>query len=269
MTGRGLLDWPGVLFAWINDGLLLVLPEPLGLAVWSLVSAWATMWVYRRFSNQDKLAELKPRIKDVQSRLARYDGDFSGLTPLILENLSLSGRHVLLVLGPALLAGVPVLLVLVWISNAYGVKFPEPGEATRIEILSGPGINVEDWNWRGIEAARAEQGVVSGTESGMIAWVISWPADTATLEASSGRTLLELPPPAPSHILHQRRWWNALIGNPGGYLDADSPLRIVRIELPGRQMLPFGPAWMRGWAFLYFVLLIAGSLGLKFYWRIH
>ena len=61
---RGLLDWPGVVFGLVNQPLVAVLPEPVVLAFWALVSSWLTMWVYRRFSNQEKMAALKPQIND-------------------------------------------------------------------------------------------------------------------------------------------------------------------------------------------------------------
>jgi len=113
MTSRGLLDWPGVVLGAINQPLVAVLPEPVVLAFWALVSSWLTMWVYRRFSNQEEMAALKPQVTAVQKELSNSDGEFGGLMPLIRENFRLSGRHIMFALGPALLAGVPVLFVLV------------------------------------------------------------------------------------------------------------------------------------------------------------
>ena len=37
---RGLLDWPGVVFGLVNQPLVAVLPEPVVLAFWALVSSW-------------------------------------------------------------------------------------------------------------------------------------------------------------------------------------------------------------------------------------
>lgn len=266
MTDRGLLDWPGIVFGWINDPLTAIVPEPLALAFWALVSAFATMWVYRRFSNQEKLAALKPQVKAVQKKLSNYDGEFSGLKPLILENFRLSGRHILLALGPALLAGIPVLFVLVWISNAFGVEFPDAGSQVEIRAIAEEAGAAQNWRWRGLAAEGLESDDRPGTR-----WRIEWPAQDsgARLVAGSATTVAELPPPRPSPVLHERKWWNALIANPAGYLETGGPAEAVYLDLPKKQMLPVGPGWMRGWEFLYFVLLIAGSLGLKFAWRIH
>lgn len=265
MTSHGLLDWPGVVFGWINDVILVVLPEPLGLVFWAVVSGWMTMWVYRRFSNQEKLGELKPKIKAVQNELAGYDGEFSGLKPLIIENFRLSGRQIMLALGPALLAGLPVLFVLVWISNAYGLEMPDPGETVAVEALPAesaatPGL----WRWRGIEGES-----LSDTPGRSVGWTIRWPEESGTLETADGSVVAEIPPAAPTPVLHPKKWWNTLIANPAGYLEADSPARVIELDLPKKQHLPFGPMWMRGWEFLYFVVLIIASISFKIYWRVH
>ena len=264
---RGLLDWPGVVLGWINAPLVAVLPESLVLAFWALVSSFLTMWVYRHFSNQEQLAALRPQVKAVQKKLSNYDGEFSGLKPLIMENFRLSGRHILLALGPALLAGIPVLFVLVWVSNAYGVKFPEPGTLVQVRaIADADAATPSQWEWDG-----APTRLIEGIEAPGTAWSVPWPepGEPIALRAADGATVAELPPERPTPVLHKRQWWNALIGNPGGYLEPGNPAAAVHLDLPKKEMLPFGPDWMRGWEFLYFVLLIIGSLALKFIWRIH
>lgn len=266
LMDRGLLDWPGVLLGVINQPLVAVLPEPVVLALWALVSSWLTMWVYRRFSNQEAMAALKPKIKAVQKKLSGYDGEFAGLAPLIRENFSLAGRQLGLALGPALLAGVPVLFVLVWISNAYGVFMPPAGAQVEVRALAAADADPANWRWHGTQA----ESVADDDETGH-AWRLTWPSsqDTATLITERGEEIVEIPPEYPAPVVHQRQWWNALIGNPAGYFEPGSPAEAVYLGLPRKQMLPFGPGWMRGWEFLYFVLLIIGSLGLKFIWRIH
>ena len=265
MTSRGLLDWPGVVLGAINQPLVAVLPEPVVLAFWALVSSWLTMWVYRRFSNQAEMAALKPQIKAVQKKLSNYDGEFSGLMPLIRENFRLSGRQIMLALGPALLAGVPVLFVLVWISNAFGVTMPSAGTTIEVRAIAAGDVDPAGWQWH---ATQAE--ATTSDEAGR-AWRLEWPApgETATLISSRGKDVMEIPPPHPAPVVHKRQWWNALIGNPAGYLEPANPAEAVYLDLPKKQMLPFGPIWMRGWEFLYFLLLVIGSLGLKLIWRIH
>jgi len=263
---RGLLDWPGVALDLINQPLVAVLPEPVALAFWALVSSWLTMWVYRRFSNQEEMAALKPQIKAVQRKLSNYDGDFGGLVPLIRENFSLAGRQLMLALGPAVLAGVPVLFVLVWISNAYGVTMPPAEAQIEVRAIAAGDTNPSNWQWHGTPAEPLASSDMPGQT-----WSVKWPAAqaNATLITARGENIIELPPDRPAPVVHKRQWWNALIGNPAGYLDRASPAEAVYLNLPKKQMLPFGPGWMRGWAFLYFLLLIVGSLALKLIWRLH
>ena len=70
-------------------------------------------------------------------------------------------------------------------------------------------------------------------------------------------------------VLHKKLWWNSLIGNPNGYLDDDHPVEAIYFELQSMEFLSFGPGWIRGWEFSYFVLLIIVSLVIKFAFRIH
>ena len=186
--------------------------------------------------------------------------------PLIRENFRLSGRQVMLALGPALLAGVPVLFVLVWISNAFGVKMPAPGADIEVRAVSAESGEPATWQWHGTPSDPLDQNTAPGH-----AWRLSWPGPeaSATLITARGEDILELPPEHPAPVVHKRLWWNSLIGNPAGYLPPESPAGAVYLGLPKKQMLPFGPGWMRGWEFLYFLLLIIGSLGLKLIWRIH
>jgi len=121
---RGLLELPGLAFDRIERSLSSVLPRPLRLAFWALLSAWLTMWVYRASSNQVCLTEVRKQARALRAQISGYDGAFGGLLPLIGRNLALAGRQLRLALGPAVLAGVPVLFVLVWISVAYGPKLP-------------------------------------------------------------------------------------------------------------------------------------------------
>ena len=43
----------------------------------------------------------------------------------------------------------------------------------------------------------------------------------------------------------------------------------VNFELTPINYLSFGPAWVRGWEFTYFVILILCSFGIKVAFRIH
>ena len=69
--------------------------------------------------------------------------------------------------------------------------------------------------------------------------------------------------------IHQRRWWNALIGNPAGYLPSPGDVDAVHLGMPRPEFLPLGPEWLRGWMAYFFGVVIVLSLLLKFLWRLH
>jgi hypothetical protein len=69
--------------------------------------------------------------------------------------------------------------------------------------------------------------------------------------------------------VHQRRWWNVLVGNPAGYLPGPGDVDAVELNLPRAEFLPFGPGWLRGWIGYFFGIVIVLSLALKFLWRLH
>ena len=78
-----------------------------------------------------------------------------------------------------------------------------------------------------------------------------------------------LPTAAPVRTVHQREWWNSLIGNPGGYLPQPGDVAVAHIGLPQPTVIPFGPDWLRGWLPMTLIVLVVLSLFLKFHWRLH
>jgi hypothetical protein len=63
--------------------------------------------------------------------------------------------------------------------------------------------------------------------------------------------------------IHKRQWWNALVGNPVGYLPDSSRLEWIELGLPQREYLTVGPAWLRAWYVVFFSVLLAASLAIK------
>jgi hypothetical protein len=148
-----------------------------------------------------------------------------------------------LVTWPALVASLPALCLIVWLSTAYSYGFPQPGEAVAAHTFP--------------ERASAE--LVQPFEPG--------PGRIRVADAD-GQLIDELDLPAPVGSLHKRVWWNALIGNPAGYLPADWPIERIEVELPRKEYLTFGPDWARSWQALFFGVLLAASLAIKLAFRI-
>lgn len=217
------------------------------------------MWIYRRCSNQARLAEVRTAVTATQRELATYDGDFSGLRGLIARSTSLAFRQVGLTFWPALVASVPLLFVLPWLSNRYSEKTPAAGEA--ILACVEPATAAAGLVWEpSSSATRIDDGCAN----------LRWPtgADTIVLRDAE-QAWLRLPLPAPTPVVHKRVALNALFGNPGGYLDAEAPFDAVHLHFARLELVPFGFGWMRGWMFAFFLPLLIVSLVVKRRWRIH
>ena len=107
----GLFDLPAPLFGAIDGLLAMALPAVIRLVIWGVLAGWLTMVVYRFLSNQEKIGELKTQQKVQQKNIAEFDGEFAGLLPLIRQTLALGFKQLGFALGPALLATVPILFI--------------------------------------------------------------------------------------------------------------------------------------------------------------
>ncbi len=246
----GLFDLPAPVFGAIDGMLAMALPALLRLAVWAILAGWITMWVYGRFSNQEKIRTLKTRQKQQQNAIAGFDGEFSQLMPLIRDALALGFRQLGLSLGPALLATVPVVFIIVWVSGEYGYELPPAG--SEILVVAEPAGGEISWS-PAPDARRHENG-----------WLVKWPAQGQSLTISeAGRALLTLPPDHAVAVIHKKRWWNLLMANPLGYLPQDGHTDSVHLALPEVVLIGAGPVWIRGWMFSFFGIFLLSSIAFR------
>jgi predicted AlkP superfamily phosphohydrolase/phosphomutase len=259
---RGWLDLASPVLSWIDGVLSTFLQSTLRIALWGLLASLASMLIYKWTSNQARLAALKEQALEIQNRLSTFEGEFDELWPILRRNLSIAWRRLGLGLLPALIASIPVVLILAWMSNAFDAYLPSTGERISVTAVPDDTHQVPPMRWQG--------GRVEGTEQPGT-WMISWPDAAAPMRLidSDGTVVLTLPTAQPVSIVHQRRWWNDLVGNPAGYLPSPGDVDAVVIALPTEEFLSFGPSWLRSWITLFFVVVIVASLGLKFYWRLH
>ncbi len=251
----GLLDLPAPLFTALDNVLGMALPPVLRLVFWGILAGWLTMVVYRRLSNQEKIGELKAQQKVQQKNIAEFDGEFEQLMPLIGHTLGLGFRQLGLALGPALLSTVPVLFLIVWVAGAFGNEMPATGSMV---YLTAEPTN-DDIHWS----------PATGVESSNDGWLFEWPAEGQLLTVTDGdQSLLTLPLKKTIPIIHKKKWWNLFMANPIGYLPQSSKTEAIHIKLPQQIIIGFGPGWMRGWMFSFFLAFLLSSLGFKFLLRI-
>ena len=94
------------------------------------------------------------------------------------------------------------------------------------------------------------------------------PGRTAALMLGS-QIQLSLPLSVPASIIHHKRWWNYLIANPAGYVDANANIGMFVFNTPTQIIMNWGPGWMRGWLFAFMLFLVLFSVAIKVVWKIH
>jgi len=214
------------------------------------------MGLYVLLSDQAKVSVVQAESVAARNALAAYDGDFDGVMPLVKRSLGLSFRHIGMVFLPALAASIPLLLLLVWISIAYGFHPPEPGAEVTLRV-SPPGAAV---TW--------EPSAVGTPEPD--AYTIPWPVGGGvTARSPAGERIVTIPVDVEIPVVHQRLWWNALVGNPAGYVPDGAPIREIRLDLEPKTFLGFGPEWARTWEVPFLTLVFVCSLAIKIVFKIH
>jgi hypothetical protein len=246
----GLFDLPSPIFGAIDDILAMALTPMLRLIIWGTFAGWLTMVVYGFFSDQGQIGRLKTQQKNQQKDIAEFDGEFAELMPLIRHTLALGFRQLGLALGPALLATIPVLFIIIWVAGEFGYETPTTGS----EVLLTVEPATSDVHWSTTTDVRI-------SESG---WVINWPSKGKSLTMNDdNQTLLILPLEHDIPIIHKKRWWNLLIANPLGYLPKDGKTDVIHINLPEAVIIGSGPGLMRGWMFSFFIAFLLSSILFK------
>jgi hypothetical protein len=246
------------MMAWLTSLLPSWMPGWVKLVLLGIVSSLITMLLYRALSDQSAIKRRKAEMKALRQRLIAADDDIKVVLQLSRANLghalALLGR----VTGPAILSSLPVGIVVVWLASYWTYAVPTPGTPVPIGLApSGDGIEFTPSNLLAASDATGSR--------------LIWPEPKSTLRVESGGQILwegEADQLATTASVGQWRWWNAILGNPAGYLSPDGPLTLWSLDLPRREYLSFGMDWMRGWEFVYFVTVGIVSLGLKLVMRI-
>jgi hypothetical protein len=234
----------------LNDGVCI--------AMLGAVCGYASMLVYRFCSPQAKLATLSEEIKKVRAKLIEYDGEFDGMLPLIAKSLRLSLRHLGLSGLTAILASLLSVLIALPLSTLYDFVLPKAGD--HIAITVEPKA----------ERHRLRVSPAYGARENETGLVVQWPSEInrASLRVDDIE-VMALPVAPMSNVLEPRHTFNAFIGNPNGYLPANVAIARIEFALQPREIVSFGPPWIRPWWFIFFAVIVLMSFWLKWRWKLH
>lgn len=225
---------------------------------WALVSALLTSIVFKKLSNPEKITSLKVQLKAKQKELNDHDGEFSELKGLAVDTMKLSMKRMGLTFLPAMLASVPIIFVLTYLSNRYELIEPVAEETVPINIVWENPENPTNLSIQK-DGVSLKYGKVDS---------IDWPVAGQTIQLlESNNTVITFPIPI-SSVIHKKQWWNSLIGNPAGYLNTESSLNRIEFKFKKQEIINFGPSWMHGWLFVFFFMTFAFSIVFLFVFKI-
>lgn len=245
----GVLDIPAPLFAWLDERMGQLVSPGVRLVLWGVIGAAVSMGLYWLISPQEKIKRNAAKSIEARRALDAYEGDFAGAWPQIREMLRLSFKQIGIVTLPAVIASLPVLCLLVWMSTVYGYYFPNPPSSA--EVHSFPKQHRARW-MNDDNANDASRPLVPRIE----------------VLDDRGHTANIIPLPLPVPTVHKYQWWNVLFGNPVGYLPDNAKIDRVEIDLPEQEFLSFGPSWLRSWEFLFLSVVLIVSIAIKVAFRI-
>lgn len=243
---------------YIGDSLLsLVLPAFVRLFVIAGALSGLSMVLYKYLSPQQRLSAIKKEGAELNRKLiASMDSEFNVVLGLSKRSLSLNLRRLGLTMPGVLLASFPVIVYFLYAWQYYDRTWLPHGAVMecRIEPVD-------------VELQETER--ITRTAPGVYSVVIFDPSDLVMLESKDDkRTVLKLSPSRPDPPLAV---WTVpslatrILGSPEGRLDPASPVKRLVLDLPRREVLPFGPSWLRHWLVPFILGAVVGSLLVKKY----
>jgi len=244
----GFFDWLTPILNWFDDLISPVIPLTFILIIWALISALLGVLTFRKLCQFDRLTDTKTQLKSAQQTMIDHDGDFADLLPLAWQNIKLSLKRMGITLWPALTSIIPVMFILVFLSNRYDLQAPAQGMLVPYTVTAETEQGGEpDWYWLNQDNMQKHK-------------QLHWPEKTTTLTLTNGDTEVFSAPFKPVGIIHKKHWWNLLIGNPAGYLSEDSPIKQITFEFPQKTVPDWMQNYLGGWLWFYLLVTVLFSV---------
>ncbi len=273
----------------VFDGLLYPfrgLPPLVGLAVLSLVTAVAMLWVYKKVSNQAGLEAVKRRIHASLFEIRLFNDDFRAIMRAQFDILRHNGSYLLYSLKPMVFLLPPLVLAMAQLQFHYGYAGLEPGQRTLLEVRLADGwessgaVPVSDFGKPRVTldvpaGVRVETPAVWVPSERTLTWrlAVDRPGDGEIAvhvgDATYGKSLRSAAGPGRrSPLRPDGSFWEQLVYPAEPPLPAASPVRSISLELPPAAVDVFGwdlgeTAGVPAWMIVFFGLSVVFALALR------
>jgi len=252
--------------------------DPVWGLVWlSLITAVGALLVYRYFSRQEAIREVKERLKAhiLEMRLFQHDPVLTGRA--VLSVLRCNLRYLRLNLKPFLFMFVPVVLVLIQMEARYGYRPLGPGDTALVRTFwkTAPDPLPNQAPLLAVSGGLAvDSPALRIPSSGEVDWRISATGEgSASLAIRSGGQVVRVPVTVSPGLVPVSPWNGApgsldMLWNPAAHPLPDTDnLLSVDIGYPRRdfRFLGFPVYWM--WP--YFILTLVAGYLLKGLFGVH
>ncbi len=211
-----------------------------GLALASLLTGVAMLWVVGKTSNQRAIERAKKRMQAhlLEMRLYRDEPSllFRAQGSLLLNN----ARYVGHMLRPALFLALPMVVLYAHFDAVYGRRPLHVGESALVSADTG--LNGTELSLSATDGFEVESVSVTSAASGQVVWrirateevtgdlALKTPQGTVSKQASASNAELYV------SATRTSSWWERLLLSPGESGYVSTTVRSVGIEYPSREI---------------------------------
>lgn len=238
--------------SWIDSLLFSANADLLALAMWALVLSAISILIFKLISPQKKLSSNSKKITAIRADLLNDKVKEELIWQEIALMLKLSLLRVLFSIFPTLLAALPIIFMFFSLEKYYGLGAVNPG--TEIAVYFRSSSTSLRLNINGEEVRIKNGGLVKWPLKGNVRVLLESRELIATFDSFDANPVLGL-----------RRWWHVFMPMPGrnSYLSDNPQVSQVTFDLPMRELIDFGPSWIRVWFVWFFMWLFIFSLTFK------
>lgn len=222
---------------------------------WALVLSVISMLIYKLTSPQKRLRILKEEQKEIQQLMKDDEVMEEQAISLAGKLLKVSFRRVCLTCLPAVLSGIPILLMWGFLSYNFDRETPQAGDVISMNISPA------------VEGVYVNNQFLAPDNKGEIA--VNWPSEGNLMMGDrQGHEIFDVNRSKPEYFINKWKWWNVIIPSPYGYIGKNANVDMIWINLPMKEYLTFGPWWLRSWFVVFVLGMITFSLLIKYTFKI-